>query len=62
MSNPFAQNMNKLQIPEGMGTTITIDEFSVVADENRCIEVPTKYVKDLKAQGLTDYVAPAKKK
>ena len=60
--NPFIQNMNKLQIPEGMSTIITIDQFSVTADENRCIEVPAQYVKNLKAQGLTEYVAPAKKK
>jgi len=59
MSNPFIQGMVRLQIPEGMGNMISVGGYCLTADKDRCIEVPSQFVKDLTAQGLTS--APAKK-
>lgn len=55
MANPFLQGMTKLQIPEGMGTMISIGGFCLEADKDRCVEVPSQYVAELEAQGLTRY-------
>lgn len=61
MSNPFLQGMVKLQLPEGMGNMVSIAGHCLTADKDRCIEVPSQYAKDLIAQGLVPYSAPAKK-
>lgn len=62
MANPFLQGMTKLQLPEDMGNMISVEGFCLEADKNRCVEVPSKYAKDLIAQGLVPYVAPVVKK
>lgn len=56
MSNPFTRGMTRLQIPDGMGDVLSIGGFTLKADKDRCIEVPQEFVKDLRAQGLTDPV------
>lgn len=54
MSNPFIQDMVRLRLPDGMGTTMSIGGFMIEADKERCIEVPSRYVDDLRQQGLRD--------
>lgn len=61
MSNPFAQDMVRLQLPDGMGDTLSIGGFLVKVDKDRCIEVPAKFSKDLRAQGLSDPALNTKK-
>lgn len=55
MSNPFTQGMVKLQLPEGMNNMVSVGGYCLTADKDRCIEVPGQYVRDLMAQGLTQY-------
>lgn len=56
--NPFSQQMVKLHIPEGMGTSVSIEGFNLEGDEDRCVEVPKHLTQRLKDHGLVD--APAK--
>jgi hypothetical protein len=55
MSNPFAQDMVKLQLPADMGDSLSVAGYLLKADKDRCVEVPKQYAKDLMAQGLTPY-------
>ncbi|HEY6019950.1 MAG TPA: hypothetical protein VIY48_08605 [Candidatus Paceibacterota bacterium] len=55
MSNPFLQDMVKLQLPEGMGDSLSVGGYLLKADKDRCIEVPKVHAKDLMAQGLSPY-------
>jgi len=55
MSNPFTQGMTKLQLPEGMGSMLSVGGYCLNADKDRCVEVPAQFVKDLEAQGLTRF-------
>lgn len=64
--NPFAQTMVRMQLPPGMGASISARGFEVEADADHCVTVPKDVAEDLKAHGLTPYVetekaAPAKK-
>lgn len=58
--NPFQQSMVKLQLPAGMGGSISARGFTVDADADGCVEVPKDLVPEMKAHGLTDPV-PKKK-
>ena len=62
MNNPFTRGMTKLQIPDGMGDTLSVGGYVLKGDKDRCIEVPAEFVKDLRAQGLTDPNVPQPKK
>ena len=53
-NNPFQQTMVRLQVPAGMGTSISVRGFTVEADDDRCVEVPKDVVAELKAHGLTE--------
>ncbi len=64
MSNPFQQSMVRLQIPAGMGGSISVRGFTLEADADGCVEVPKDLSVELKCHGLTDPVvvdAPRKK-
>jgi hypothetical protein len=58
--NPFAQALVRLQVPAHMGKSISARGFNVEADADGCVEVPAEIAAELKAHGLTDYVAPEK--
>ena len=53
-TNPFIQDMVRLKLPEGMGSMLSIGGFMMEADKEGCIEVPSRYVNDLRQQGLRD--------
>lgn len=45
--------MVRMQLPEGMGSMMSVAGFSLQADEDNCIVVPKQHVANLQAQGLT---------
>ena len=61
-ANPFQQTMIRMQLPPGMGTSISARGFTVDADSDRCVTVPKDVAADLAAHGLVKAPeAPAKK-
>jgi len=53
--NQFPQeSMVPLQIPAGMGSSISIGGFSLQADEEGLVVVPKDLAAELKAHGLTE--------
>jgi len=60
-TNPFKQDMVKMQFPDGMGAAVSIAGFYLEADEDNCVTVPSKHVQDLEAHGLTRFVEPVSK-
>ena len=58
VKNPFRQSMVKLQVPAGLGRSLSIAGFDIEADDDGAVEVPKEHVPTLKAHGLTDYVEP----
>ena len=53
MANPFQQGMTKMKLPEDGGTHISVGGFTLEADEDGCVEVPSTYITELQAHGLT---------
>lgn len=52
MSNPFAVSLVRLQLPVGMGKSVSVAGFNLEADKDGCVEVPLAQAKDLEAHGL----------
>ncbi len=61
MSNPFDQSMVKLQVPPGMGSSISIAGFTISAEEDGSVTVPVVHAPILRAHGLKDFVEPPAK-
>lgn len=62
MSNPFQQEMVRMQMPADGGTAISARGFFLEADKDGCVEVPRELVEELKSHGLTlPGAKPAKK-
>ena len=60
--NPFQQSMVRMQIPAGMGRSISARGFTVEADADGCVTVPKDLAAELANHGLTKAPdAPAKK-
>jgi hypothetical protein len=59
-ANPFAQTMVRMQLPPGMGASVSARGFNVEADDERCVTVPKDVGEELKAHGLVPYVEPEK--
>lgn len=52
--NVFQQSMVKLQVPLGMGRSISVSGFTVDADDDGMVLVPAKVRPALMAHGLLD--------
>ena len=50
--NPFALDMKTMQAPKDCGDTMSVGGFDIELDENRQVQVPSKFVPDLKAHGF----------
>jgi hypothetical protein len=57
VNNPFQQSMVKLQIPAGMGSSISARGFTLDADADGCVEVPVELAAEFKAHGLVPATA-----
>lgn len=53
-SNPFQTSMVRLQLPAGMGTTVSARGFTVEADADRCVLVPGELASEFMSHGLTE--------
>ena len=56
--NPFNPAFVRMKLPADAGPSISIGGFNLVADSDRCVDIPPEKVEELKAHGLT--IAPAK--
>ncbi len=53
-NNPFKQDMVRMAVPLGMSTNLSVGGFNLSADEDRCVEVPSKLVPALRDHGLIE--------
>ena len=51
-ANPFQQTMVRMQVPPGMGSSISVRGFTVDADADGCVDVPKEVVDELAQHGL----------
>jgi hypothetical protein len=51
-ANPFLTSLTRMQLPSGMGRSISIAGFGLEADDEGCVEVPVQYVDQLTPHGL----------
>ncbi len=51
--NPFEQDMVTMKIPANMGPSISVAGFSLLADKDGCVKVPSRLVPELESHGLT---------